>query len=299
MKRTSETGVSTLMTSTTGTQRRVLGLAALLLLTAACSGRTTTASREPGVPDAPPPGNPALSKVLLLGDSIAAGEALPLAAAFEAGGVEFESIASEGGGNVVGPFSEKNWKKLPGQIASAEPTLVVHQLTTYDWGTPQEQRAAYERLLTTVNRAGAELVFVTAPPIRPDDFYEPHLAELDRAPDVARAVAAGSPGPSDSSGPSDSPGSPGPSGSSGPLRQSDRAAGMLDARAVWGSTYQQVKDGRAYRSPDGVHTCPQGAAAFTKWLLGELARLFPGFSPAPAKDWADTGWSADKHFQSC
>ena len=235
----------------------VLGL---LLLTTACAGQSTATGAAAG---------PGLSEVLFLGDSVAAGEALPLAAAFEAGGVEFTSIASDGGGNVVGPFAEENWKTLPDQITAARPTVVVYQLTTYDWGSQAEQEAAYGRLLTTVTRAGAELVLVTTPPIRPDDFYRPHLAELAHAPDAARAVAAAG------------------------------KATVLDARAVWGDTYQQVRDGKADRSADGIHTCPQGAARFTGWLLRELARLHPGFTPPAATEWANTGWSADKHFTGC
>jgi lysophospholipase L1-like esterase len=243
------------------TKTFVLGL---VLLTAACS----TATEAPEAP-----AGPGLSKVLFLGDSIAAGEALPLAAALGASHMAFESIASDGGGNVVGPFSPENWRKLPEQIESAKPSVVVYQLTTYDWGSREEQRAGYERLLTTVTGVGARLVFVTAPPIRPDDFYRPHMADLDRAPEVARAVAS-----------------------------SDKAnskAAVLDASAVWGGTYRQARDGKADRSADGVHTCPQGAARFTDWLLHELAKLFPGFTPATARRWANTGWSADVHFKGC
>jgi lysophospholipase L1-like esterase len=233
----------------------VLGL---VLLLAACSAATSTPSPGPG-----------LAKVLFLGDSVAAGEALPLGAASRASHVAFESIASDGGGNVVGPFADRNWERLPEQIASARPTVVVYQLTTYDWGSREEQRAAYEKLLRTVTGAGAKLVFVTTPPIRPDDFYRPHLADLARAPEVARAVAASG------------------------------KATVLDASAVWGGAYQQVRDGKPDRSADGIHTCPQGAARFTDWLLRELAKLFPGFTPAGAKAWANTGWSADVHFKGC
>jgi hypothetical protein len=243
-------------------RRLAIGLTGLLLLTTACSSRSTAADK---------PGGPGLAKVLFLGDSIAAGEALPLAAAFKASGVGFQSIASDGGGNIVGPFSEEKWKKLPEQITSAKPTVVVYQLTTYDWGTQEEQRAAYDKLLTTVTGAGAKLVFVTTPPIKPDDFYKPHMADLDRTRAVARTVTAASSG----------------------------QASILDASAVWGATYQQVKDGKADRSADGIHTCPQGAARFTNWLLTELAKLFPGFTPADAQAWANTGWSADNHFKGC
>lgn len=240
-----------------------LGITGLMVLcTAACSG--PSAATEP-------PAAPGLSKVLFLGDSIASGEALPLESALKAVNVGFGSLASDGGGNVVGPFSDKNWAKLPGQITSAAPTVVVYQLTTYDWGTRQAQQAAYTRLLKTVSGAGAKLVFVTTPPIKPDDFYRPHLAELKRTAEVARAVAAASGG----------------------------KASLLDAGAVWGSTYQQVRNGKADRSADGIHTCPQGAARFTNWLLKELAKQYPGFTPPAADDWANAGWSADKHFAGC
>ncbi|WP_177228630.1 MULTISPECIES: SGNH/GDSL hydrolase family protein [Amycolatopsis] len=237
-----------------------LGLAGLLLLGTACAAgeSTTTGAHAAG-----------LSKVLWLGDSIAEGEALPLGAALKASGTGFTSIAADGGGNVVGPFSDKNWAELPGQITGAKPDVVVYQITTYDWGSAQEQQAAYEKLLTTVTGVGAKLVFVTMPPIQPGEFYEPHMADLTRTTSVAQAVAAGG------------------------------KATVLDASAVWGGEYQQQRDGKADRSSDGIHTCPQGAARFTSWLLGELAKLFPGFTPASAPTWANTGWSADKRFHGC
>ena len=256
------------------TRKLVVGVTGLLLLTTACSGQSASGGQATSSGQAARTATPTgagLSKVLFLGDSIAAGEALPLAAAFKSSGPQFQSIAADGGGNVVGPFSDKNWQKLPEQITSAKPAVVVYQLTTYDWGSRQEQQAGYHKLLTTVTGAGAKLVFVTAPPIKPDDFYKPHMADLAHTPDVARTVAAGSSG----------------------------KAEVLDAGAVWGNTYQRDRDGKTDRSADGIHTCPQGAARFTNWLLTELAKVFPGFTPASAQTWANTGWSADKHFQGC
>jgi hypothetical protein len=264
--------VEAMTTTRTTTRSLVAGLTGLLLLTAGCAGRSGDSGETPTTGGAThAAGGPGLSKVLFLGDSVAAGEALPLASAFKASGVAFRSIAADGGGNVVGPFADKNWKKLPQQITSAKPGVVVYQITTYDWGSRQKQQAAYRRLLTTVTAAGAKLVFVTAPPIKPDAFYKPHMAELGRTADVARAVAAGS----------------------------SNRAGVLDAGAVWGSTYQKVRNGKADRSADGIHTCPQGAARFSNWLLARLAKLFPGFAPAAPRAWANTGWSADEHFKGC
>lgn len=242
--------------------RLPLGLAGLLLLTTACSGQATVTGTPTGS---------GLAKVVFLGDSVAVGESLPMAVAFKSSDVGFVSLAADGGGNVVGPFADQNWRTLPGQITATRPTVVIYQITTYDWGSQQDQQAAYQRLLTTVTGVGARLVFVTMPPIRPDDFYRPHMADLNRTTAVAQAVAAGSAG----------------------------KAGVLDADAVWGNTYQQTRDGTADRSSDGIHTCPQGAARFTNWLLGALAKMFPGFTPASPQTWANTGWSADRHFQGC
>ncbi len=263
----------------TATRVLVAALTGAALLTTACSSRSATTSAPagsgpgaaPGTAAASGPAGPGLSKVLFYGDSVAVGEALPLAAAFKASNAGFQSIAETGGGNVVGPFSAQNWKTLPGQITTAKPTVVVYQIASYDWGTRQQQQAAYEKLLTTVTAAGAKLVFVTMPPIKPDGFYQPHMADLDRAPDVARTVAAGSSG----------------------------KATVLDASAVWGSTYQRLRDGKPDRSTDGIHDCPQGAARFASWLLGSLAKLYPGFTPAPPQAWANAGWSASTDFKGC
>ncbi|PUB30108.1 peptidoglycan/LPS O-acetylase OafA/YrhL [Promicromonospora sp. AC04] len=214
---------------------------------------------------------PELSTVLFMGDSIAAGEALPLDAAMTASGLTLESVASDGGGGVVGPLAESTWAELPAVINSVEPDVIVYQITTYDWGTEQEQRAGYERLVRVAADAGAELVVVPFPPIRPDDFYTPHMDDLDRTDDVARDVAASSGG----------------------------RAVVLDSAVVWGDTFQRERDGTPDRSSDGIHTCQQGAARFAGWLLEELAQRYSGFVPADPQEWVDAGWAADARFKGC
>ena len=237
------------------------GLTGLLALAVGCSAGHDEPSPRPATPNAGP------TRVIWLGDSVAAGQALPLREALAAAGVEFQSMASDGGGTVVGPVSQELWRTLPDHLATARPSTVIYQITTYDWGSEQEQQAAYRRLATTVTDAGARLIFVTMPPIKPDDFYRPHMDDLHRAADAARTVGAGTV--------------------------------VLGADEVWGSTYQQIRNGKADRSSDGIHTCPQGAARFTSWLLTELTKLYPGFSPPAAATWANTGWSGDKRFIGC
>lgn len=211
-----------------------------------------------------------LSPIVLLGDSVAAGEAAPLTQAVAASGAKFVDATSTGGGNVTGPNAEAQWKRLPKTLAKAEGGTVIYQVTTYDWGSESEQREAYERLAAETEKADADLVLVTMPPIRPDSFYKPHMSELARAAEVARSVA-------------------------------EEADGVefLDAGEVWGDRYQRVRDGEIDRSKDGIHTCPQGAARFTAWLLDELAELEPAFEPAEASEWAETGWTSDKNFRGC
>lgn len=272
----------------TKTRTFTLGLAGVALLAAACSAQSGTSGASGGAAMAATASgangqngtngvnsangtNGGLAKVLFLGDSIAVQEALPLAAAFKASNVQFQSIAADGGGNVLGPDSDHNWQALPGQIASAKPTVLIYQIASYDWGSQQDQQAAYQKLLTTATANGAKLVFVTMPPIKADDFYQPHLADLAHTKAAAQAVAESSP----------------------------NQAAVLDATAVWGPSYQQDRDGKPDRSGDGVHTCPQSAARFTNWLLDQLHGQFAGFHPAAAQTWANAGWSASPDFHGC
>jgi hypothetical protein len=236
----------------------------VLSVLTACSQAETSATVEPTSPTA---------KVLWMGDSIAAGEAAPLAAAAKASGLAMESIAAEGGGNVSGipELTGTTFDRLTEKLGSFKPGIVAYQVSTFDWGSADEQRDAFEKLLTTVSGAGAKLLFVTVPPIRPDEFYAPHVDELKRTTDLVTGVAGGSGG----------------------------KAVVLDSAEVWGPTYQQDRDGKKDRNADGIHTCPQGAARFTAWFFGELAEQVPGFVPAAPEAWANAGWAADPSFKGC
>ncbi len=254
------------------TKRRLIPFvaASLMLVTAACTANSSSSSpAAAGLPAEAGASGP--HRVVLVGDSVAAGLALPLREAFAAGGVQFQSLAADGGGAVVGPVSAQVWKDLPKDLAAAAPDTVVYQITTYDWGTEKQQETGYRRLLSAVTDVGADLLIVTMPPIKADDFYRPHLKELGHATQAAQKVADAS----------------------------DGKAVVLDASQVWGATYQQTRDGTADRSSDGIHVCPQGAARFTSWFLEEMARQHTGFAAPAANEWANTGWAGDKHFIGC
>ncbi|MBM6406116.1 SGNH/GDSL hydrolase family protein [Phycicoccus sp. CSK15P-2] len=247
------------------------GLAAVTIATTSACGAPDDSGPTTGAPVRLDPPGSGPSRVVQLGDSVSVGLGEPLGAAFAAAGVTFSSRASEGGGNVVGPNAEETWRTLPDVVGSARPSTVVYQLTTFDWGTEKEQRAAYQRLLDETRAVDAQLVLVSMPPIEPDDFYAPHMDELDHAAEAARSVADGSEG----------------------------AATFLDASAVWGEDYRRTVDGVVDRSTDGIHVCPQGAARYTVWLLDALGDLYPEFTPPPAEEWADTGWADSDRFVGC
>ncbi|KAF2782169.1 MULTISPECIES: SGNH/GDSL hydrolase family protein [Streptomyces] len=201
-------------------------------------------------------------RLLWMGDSIGEAQAPALGAAMKAGGVDFESVAAAGGGGVVGEIAAPTWDRLPKTLKSFAPDVVAYQVTTYDWGTPAEQRAAYERLVKTVNEAGADLLLVSAPPFRLDDFYRPHKAEIESAPRSAKSVAGKHPD----------------------------TAGFLDASALWGDDGAAKK---AQRSKDGIHSCQQGSAAFAVWFGEQLEKRY-GFDPAAAGTWATGAWTGEE-----
>ncbi|WP_073224354.1 SGNH/GDSL hydrolase family protein [Streptomyces sp. NBRC 110465] len=221
----------------------------------ASSSSTTTAQAD-ATPDAKP------RRLLWMGDSIGEAQAPALGAAMKASGAEFASMAAAGGGGVIGEIAAPTWEALPKELASFKPDVVAYQITTYDWGTPEEQRAGYERLAKTVNDAGADLLLVSAPPFKLDDFYKAHEAAIAAAPKSAGEVAD---------------------------RHSDTVT-FLDASTLWGTDSAAAQ---AQRSKDGIHSCQQGSAAFATWFGKELDKHY-GFTPAAPDQWATGTWTGKK-----
>ncbi|MCX4851658.1 SGNH/GDSL hydrolase family protein [Streptomyces sp. NBC_00893] len=201
-------------------------------------------------------------RLLWMGDSIGEAEAPALGAAIKAGGAEFTSMAAAGGGGVIGEIAAPTWDELPRKLASFKPDVVAYQITTYDWGTAAEQRTGYERLAKTVHDAGADLLIVSAPPFKIDDFYKPNETAIKTAPRSAREVAEKNPD----------------------------TVHFLDASALWGPDGAAAK---AQRSKDGIHSCQQGSAAFATWF-GKKLNLRYGFTPASPNQWATGSWTGDK-----
>nr|WP_269146386.1 SGNH/GDSL hydrolase family protein [Streptomyces endocoffeicus] len=218
----------------------------------------------------PPKERKSDTKVLWMGDSIAGAEGPALRAALTAAGVEFENASSDGGGTVVNgdrmsrQLAKTTWKELKKNIAAFRPNVIAYQITTYDWGTRQQQRASYEKFAKAARDAGAELVIVSAPPFKVDDFYKKYESAIKSAPEVAEEVAEAGGG----------------------------GVRFLDSARLWGTDSGAAK---ALRAPDGIHSCQQGSAAFAKWLGGELGKRY-GFAPAPPEEWAEGSWTDDERF---
>ncbi|MCF3184297.1 SGNH/GDSL hydrolase family protein [Streptomyces polychromogenes] len=273
MNSTAHTSCTPRTTRTTRTALAVVAAAAVLGLSACQQGTGATGDGHgdgngggAGEHSAAKPGagrgEAKPQRLLWMGDSIGEAQAPALAAAMKAGGAGFASMAAAGGGGVIGEMAAPTWESLPKKLAEFKPDVVAYQITTYDWGSPDEQRAGYERLVKTVTEAGADLVIVSAPPFELDDFYKPHEAAIKAAPASAREIAGKHP-------------------------QSVR---FLDASALWGTEHTAAK---AQRSKDGIHSCQQGSAAFAAWFGKELNKEY-GFAAAAPGQWATGGWTADK-----
>ncbi|MEV7415381.1 SGNH/GDSL hydrolase family protein [Streptomyces sp. NPDC089919] len=210
-------------------------------------------------------------KVLWLGDSIAGAEAPPLEAALKASGQEFKNASSDGGGTVVegneiaADLARMTWPEITKDLRAFRPDVIAYQITTYDWGTKEQQRTSYEKLAKAAADGGAALVIVSAPPFKADDGpYAKFGSTLATAAGAAEEVAARS---------------------GGKVR-------FLDAGALWGTDHRAA---RAQRSADGIHSCQQGSAAFAKWFTAELGKAY-GFAPAPADEWATGAWTGDARY---
>jgi hypothetical protein len=57
-------------------------------------------------------------------------------------------------------------------------------------------------------------------------------------------------------------------------------------------------DGAPDRKPDGVHVCPQGAARFAAWLVGDLGIRFGGIAVAPPDTWVAGDWTSSQRYDT-
>jgi peptidoglycan/LPS O-acetylase OafA/YrhL len=204
------------------------------------------------------------TRILMTGDSIAFDEWPAVAAAMDASKIAIDSYVSPGAGLLDTKYDSS--VSIDKAVADLHPDLVLYQGSLWDYGTPADQRAAYDRFANVVLAAGARLALITIPPLR-DDQATSQLATLTQ---VMHEVADEHPG----------------------------QVFVLDSDGAWGAEFTQDVNGDKVpeRKPDGVHVCPSGAAMYAVWLQGELQRRFEGFVPAPPAEWATGKWVDDPRY---
>ena len=259
-----------MLTKKPRTAGALLFASAAVLLTAlrGCAPATAGTTSAPETTSAATVQTPAADapSVMWIGDSVAETEAPALEAALTAARARFIDQSDAGGGTMVDPGGEMStltqgvWKKVTGEIEKTKPNTIVYQITTYDWGTPEQQKAGYQKLADEAESVGADLVIVSMPPIVIDAFYEPHAAEMATTSDSARQVA----------------------------EASDGTVTFLDASTLWG-TDGTAKE--AQRGADGIHACQQASAAFAAWFMTEFAKVSE-LEPAAPKTWATGDWTS-------
>jgi peptidoglycan/LPS O-acetylase OafA/YrhL len=225
---------------------------------------TTTTTLPFSTTTAPIALQPPIGRALLVGDSVAYDTWPGIQAALEASGIAASAYVKPGAGLLDTKYESA--VEIDAAIAEFTPDLVMYQASLWDFGTIQDQQAAYQRFTTLVLERGARLAFITIPPLR-DDQHNDQLTPLIG---IMSDLAAQYPG----------------------LVQ------VFDSNNAWGPTFDSdVNDDLVpERKPDGVHVCPSGSALYANWLLRELAARFIGFTPASPEIWATGSWTADQRY---
>ncbi|HSB86403.1 MAG TPA: acyltransferase, partial [Ilumatobacteraceae bacterium] len=205
-----------------------------------------------------------IERVIMTGDSLAFDEWPGVAAAMYASKIAIGSYVSPGAGLLDTKYP--SLAEIEKAITDFHPDLVLYQGSLWDFGTPEQQRAAYEQFTDFVLGTGARLGFITIPPLRADQ----HNDQLTPLTGLMNDIAASHPG----------------------------KVFVLDSAGAWGPVFALDVNGDKIpeRKPDGAHVCPSGSAMYAIWLTGELQKRFAGFEPAPASVWATGAWVDDPRY---
>jgi hypothetical protein len=205
-----------------------------------------------------------VTRVLMVGDSLAFDEWPAVAAAMYAGKVPISSYVSPGAGLLDTRY--KSTLDIDKAVVDFQPDLVLYQGSLWDFASPDQQRVAYQRFTDMVLAQGARLAFITIPPLRADQ----QDAQLDSLTGIMKEMAAEHPG----------------------------QVVVLNSDEAWGPEFTQDVNGDKVpeRKPDGAHVCPSGAAMYAVWLTEELEKRFAGFIAAPPSEWAAGDWVDDPRY---
>jgi len=201
-----------------------------------------------------------ISSVLWLGDSVADDLAPALDAALEAAGVTMVNGAADGARFV--PTGAIRSHTLYHSLMTRHPTdLVAVNLSLWDSPSTIEELTTHLGWLHDQARAiGADVVFISPPPVRAD-LFDTGLARQVEA--VEHLVAT-----------------------------DPQHTQFIDSAALWGPVLVRDigNDGAPDRKPDGVHICPQGAGRFSAWFVETLSHRFSGVVPVFPTAWLSGTW---------
>jgi hypothetical protein len=206
-----------------------------------------------------------ISRVLMVGDSMAFDEWPAVGSAMFAGKISIAGYVSPGAGLLDTRYDSTT--EIDKMVLDFKPDLVLYQGSLWDSGTPEAQRAAYERFTDFVLGQGARLAYITILPLRADHQDPANLGALTG---IMHDIADQHPG----------------------------EVMVLNSDEIWGPEFIQDVNGDKVpeRKPDGVHVCPSGAAMFTLWLNDQLQHRFADYVPAPTADWATADWINDPRY---
>jgi peptidoglycan/LPS O-acetylase OafA/YrhL len=201
-----------------------------------------------------------ITSALWLGDSVADDLAPALEAALAPAGVTMANGAIDGARFV--PTATIDSHHLYDSMMTAHPVdLVAVQLSLWDSPASIGDLSVHLGWLHDRARAmGADIVFVTPPPVRAD------LVDLglERQLEVVERLVAADP----------------------------QHTQFIDSAALWGPVLVRDidNDGAPDRKPDGVHICPQGAGRFSAWFVETLSHRFSGVVPVFPTAWLSGTW---------
>ena len=209
---------------------------------------------------------PDLRSVLWLGDSVAFTTSPGIYAAMSAIGVTFADGSFPGVGllNATGPAEFDN---ITQRIDTQHPDLVIMQMSTWDdtYGIDAIY-GALSRVRDLTTAAGAHLLLLPVPPMRPDQDHDGYRNDAA----AAQRLAADDP----------------------------VNVAYLDTSAFWGPSFRYDLDGDKIpeRMNEGVHLCPSGSARFAIWLITQLSRRYGNLTVADPATWATGDWNNDPRY---
>src|SRR3954468_4840312 len=239
--------------------------AAVTPSSAAPIAASTTIATVPVTTTSSPPSLLApTTRILMAGDSMAFDEWPAVASALYAGKIAISGYVSPGAGLLDTRYASA--AEIYKAVVDNKPDLVLFQASLWDFGTPEQQLAAYAGFADFVIAHSARLAFVTMPPLR-DVQSSPVLESLTA---IMHEIADDHPG----------------------------NVVVLDGNHIWGPVFAQDVNGDKVpeRKPDGVHVCPSGAAMYAIWLMNELQQRFADFVPARPAEWAIGDWVNDPRY---